>query len=613
MEFLLLGPLEVRHDGEQIELRGSKRRALLALLVLHANEVVRTDRLVDELWGEHPPANAAAALQNHVSRLRKSLGADVLVTKPWGYVLRADPQTIDLLRFEALVAEARPLAAHERRERLLEALALWRGPALADVAAEPALVSEVARLEELRLSALEQRVDTDLELGGEPELVAELETLVAKHPLRERLRGQLILALYRAGRQAEALEAYRETRRVLVEELGIEPSPELRELEQAILRQDPVLAVPPPAPSSPPPPDEPSSHWRWPRSPLAIAAALLLLLIAGGAAAALVVRAGGPDESEGAVPASSTHEDTTTSGTTAAERPIVITTVRKEEPAKPPARSGGGKPKLGATATTGVTTSREKPADPPPPPPQRPTTVTRTEPATTKTRTTTRQPADRDWVYWLTDDFEDPVFDSLMWRSGQVGDAISTAERNGRLEFSIDPQAAPQTGGFGADYTTQCTLSQDFDVRVEFHLLTWPPRNGLTVFLSPAFPGSTIWTNVSRKGAPRNGAEPERYSTGIYGYVPPEVPTVDTSGALRMTRVGKYITTYYRWRGQWVRLGSAYAAGIVRLVLAVAANAPEFGSQPALVAFDNFRAIAPDKQYSVECQGVPYPPRKPPP
>jgi DNA-binding SARP family transcriptional activator len=199
MEFLVLGPLEVRHDGEPIELRGSKRRALLALLILHANEVVRTDRLVDELWGEHPPENAAAALQNHVSRLRKDLGADVLVTKPWGYVLRADPETIDLLRFEGLVAEARTLAAQERRERLRDALALWRGPALADVAAEPALVSEVARLEELRLSALEQRVDTDLELGGEPGLVAELESLVAKHPLRERLRGQLILALYRAA------------------------------------------------------------------------------------------------------------------------------------------------------------------------------------------------------------------------------------------------------------------------------------------------------------------------------------------------------------------------------------------------------------------------------
>jgi DNA-binding SARP family transcriptional activator len=612
MEFLVLGPLEVRRDDEPVEVRGSKRRALLALLILHANEVVRTDRLVDELWGEHPPANASAALQNHVSRLRKDLGAEVLVTKPWGYVLRADPQTIDLLRFEALVAEARTLAAHERRERLLEALALWRGPALADVAGEPALVSEVARLEELRISALEQRVDTDLELGEQPGLVAELESLVAKYPLRERLRGQLILALYRAGRQAEALEAYRETRRVLVEELGIEPSPELRELEQAILRQDPVLAVPPPAPASPPPPDEPSSHWRWPRSPLAIAAALLLLLIAGGAAAALVVRSGGPDESEAAaVPASSTRQDTTTRGTTAAERPIVITTVRKEEPEKRPARSGGGKAKPGTTVTTGGT-SREEPADPPPPPPQHPTTVTRTEPATTKT-TTTRQPADRDWVYWLTDDFEDPVFDSLMWRSGQNGGGISTNERNGRLEFAIDPQAAPQTGGFGADYTTQCTLSKDFDVRVDFQLLTWPPKNGVTVFLSPAFPGSAIWTNVSRKGAPRNGSEPERYSTGIYGYVPPEVPAADTTGALRMARVGKYITTYYRWRDQWVRLGSAYAAGIVRLVLGVAANAPEFGSQPALVAFDNFRAIAADKPYSVECQGVPYPPRRPPP
>ena len=609
MEFLVLGPLEVRRDGESVELRGAKRRALLALLILHANEVVRTDRLVDDLWGEHPPENAAAALHSHVSRLRKALGGHVLVTKPWGYVLRANPETIDLLQFEALVAEARTLAAQERRERLRDALALWRGPALADVAAEPSLVGEVARLEELRLSALEQRIDTDLELGGEPGLVAELESLVATHPLRERLRGQLILALYRAGRQAEALEAYRETRRVLVEELGIEPSPELRELEQAILRQDPALVVAPPPAAAAGRPDDPRSRWRWPRSPLVIAAGLLLLG-AAGAAAAILVSGGGPAERSAAEPL-------TTEATTAAGHPIAVTTGGKEERLPQPDRRGHTVTQV----TTAAVTTTQKPAhkprpkqqQPPPPPPRQRTTVTRTDPQQTTTHTTTRAQTRRDWVYWIEDDFEDPAFDSLMWRSGQNGGGISTDERNGRLEFAIDPQAAPQTGGFGADYTTQCTLSQDFDVRVDFQLLTWPPKNGLTVFLSPAFQGSTIWTFVSRKGAPHNGSETERYSTGIYGHVPPEVPAVDTSGALRMARVGKYITTYYRWRDQWVRLGRAYAAGIVRLVLGVAANAPEFGSQPALVAFDNFRATAVDKEFSVGCEGVPYPPRKPPP
>ncbi|HEV8250525.1 MAG TPA: AfsR/SARP family transcriptional regulator, partial [Gaiellaceae bacterium] len=356
MDFLLLGPLEVRRDGEPVEVRGSKRRALLALLILHANEVVRTDRLVDDLWGEHPPENAAAALQSHVSRLRKHLGADVLVTKPWGYVLRADPQTIDLQLFETLVAEARTLAAQERRERLRDALAVWRGPALADIASEPALVTEVARLEELRLSALEQRIDADLELGGEPGLVAELESLVAKHPLRERLRGQLILALYRAGRQAEALEAYRETRRVLVEELGIEPSPELRELEQAILRQDPALVVAPPPPSAPP--DEPS-RWRWPRSPLAIAAAIVFLGAAGGAAA-LLVSGGRPPEGSAAAPISTPSSAAgSTVRTTVQERTVTATTVSKQEQ---PKGSGGHGHTVPKSTTAAVTTTHERPA-----------------------------------------------------------------------------------------------------------------------------------------------------------------------------------------------------------------------------------------------------------
>src|SRR5919109_2774433 len=279
MEFRVLGPLEVRREGRPVELRGSKRRVVLALLVLQANEVVRRERLIDDVWGEHQPANAAAALHNHVSRLRKDLGEDVLVTKPWGYVLRADPDSMILRGFERLVAKARPLAARERHEKLGEAVALWRGPALADLAGEAAVEAERARLDELRLSAVEQRIDARLELGEDAAVVPELEELVAAQPLRERLRGQLILALYRSGRQAEALETYRETRRVLVEELGIEPSPELRELERAILRQDPALAsaVVPPEPK-PRHRDPPPSRWRWPRSPLLVGAAAPLFL-----------------------------------------------------------------------------------------------------------------------------------------------------------------------------------------------------------------------------------------------------------------------------------------------------------------------------------------------
>jgi DNA-binding SARP family transcriptional activator len=245
MDFRILGSLEVWDGQRKLELGGPKRRAVLAYLLLHANEVVAVDRLVDQLWGERVPRNAAGALHTHVSRLRKELGADVVATRAWGYVLRTESGAFDLERFERLTADAESLPAGQRAEKLREALALWRGPPLEDLAFEPALATGIARLEELRLTALENRIDADLEAGSHDGLVAELEALVADHPVRERLRGQLILALYRSGRQAEALEVYRGTRRVLIEELGIEPSPALKELERAILRQDPTLAAAP--------------------------------------------------------------------------------------------------------------------------------------------------------------------------------------------------------------------------------------------------------------------------------------------------------------------------------------------------------------------------------
>src|SRR5215472_11294707 len=245
MDFRILGPLEVWEGERQIELGGPKRRAVLAYLVLHANEVVAVDRLVDQLWGEKAPRNAAGALHTHVSRLRKELGPEVVARQAWGYVLRIEPGGLDLERFERLTAEAENCPASERAAKLREALGLWRGPPLEDLAFEPALAREISRLEELRLTVLENRIDADLEAGNQAGLVGELEALIAEYPLRERLRGQLILALYRCGRQAEALEVYRETRRVLADELGLEPSPELRELERAILQQDPALRVSP--------------------------------------------------------------------------------------------------------------------------------------------------------------------------------------------------------------------------------------------------------------------------------------------------------------------------------------------------------------------------------
>jgi DNA-binding SARP family transcriptional activator len=254
MEFRILGPLEVSDEGGQVSLGGGKPRALLAVLLLHPNEVVSADRLIDELWGEDSPKRAAAALRVTVSRLRKALSQDVLATKAPGYLVRVEPEELDLHRFERLVDEGRSLLARglpaDASERLRDALSLWRGPALADFAYESFAQTAIARLEEIRLAAVELRIEADLALGRHDELVGELETLVAEHPLRERLRGYLMTALYRSGRQAEALDAYKDARRALVDELGIEPSTALQELERAILRQEPALNLPATVPAS---------------------------------------------------------------------------------------------------------------------------------------------------------------------------------------------------------------------------------------------------------------------------------------------------------------------------------------------------------------------------
>jgi DNA-binding SARP family transcriptional activator len=245
MQFRILGPLEVADGEALLPLAGAKQRALLALLLLRANEAVSTDRLIEELWGERSPDSGRTALQVRVSQLRKALGraGELVVTRAPGYVLRLDPEQLDLYRFERLVGEADMAEPALAAGKLREALALWRGPPLADLAYESFAQPAIRRLEELRLGTLEKRVDADLALGRHGDLVGELETLVAEHPLRERLRSQLMLALYRCGRQADALAAYQSARRALVEQLGIEPSPPLRELEQAILRQDPVLHI----------------------------------------------------------------------------------------------------------------------------------------------------------------------------------------------------------------------------------------------------------------------------------------------------------------------------------------------------------------------------------
>jgi DNA-binding SARP family transcriptional activator len=277
LQFRILGPLEVHRDGRALALGGVRQRSVLALLLLHANEAVSADRLTAELWGENPPGNAAAALQAHVSRLRKLLGpAPPIETAAAGYRLRVGVDALDLLRFEVLVQAGRRRleagdAAMAARD-LAASLDLWRGPPLADRDGQYFAQEVIGELEERRLAAVEIRIDADLELGRHTELVVELMALARQHPLRERVHAQLMLALYRAGRQAEALEVCTGLRRTLVEELGLEPSPEVRSLHEAILRHDPQLLATraprrsPPRHSPPRRRRSPGSRWEWSRA-----------------------------------------------------------------------------------------------------------------------------------------------------------------------------------------------------------------------------------------------------------------------------------------------------------------------------------------------------------
>jgi DNA-binding SARP family transcriptional activator len=240
IEFRILGQLEIAIGGCAVPLGGRKQRGLLAILMLSANEVVSSDRLIDELWGDTSPASGRAALQVRVSQLRKALGeaGGQLLTRGAGYVLRVEPDQLDLHRFERLVRETEGASPEAAAIELREALGLWRGELLADLCYEPFVQSPSLRLQELRMVALERRIEADLSLGRRSELISELGVLIHEHPLREQLYRQLMLALYRSGRQAEALDVFRRARAQLNDELGLEPGPELAGLQRAILTHD---------------------------------------------------------------------------------------------------------------------------------------------------------------------------------------------------------------------------------------------------------------------------------------------------------------------------------------------------------------------------------------
>jgi YVTN family beta-propeller protein len=289
MEFRILGPLEISDNGHTLALGGGRQFALVGLLLVHRNTVVPTDQIVEELWQGSPPPTASKIVRNTVSLLRKELG-DRLVTRSPGYMLRVEPGELDSARLEQAVADGRP-------EALAGALALWRGSPLAQVAYYDFARAEIDRLEELHLSAIETRIDADLEQGRHAAVAPELEALTHAYPLRERFLEQLMLALYRSGRQADALETYRQARRALDAELGLEPSRHLQELERKILTQDPALDAPTPPSRTPVAPRR--------RGGLLIALGAAALLAAGIAAGALALTSGGETKSLAHVAANS--------------------------------------------------------------------------------------------------------------------------------------------------------------------------------------------------------------------------------------------------------------------------------------------------------------------
>jgi YVTN family beta-propeller protein len=296
VDFRILGPLQVFDGDGEVQLGAPKERALLAVLLLHAGAVVSRERLIDELWGEAPPPTATKALNVHVSQLRKALarnGHDPIATDAPGYALRIDPDLVDVARFERLGAEARGQVAsgqtQSARELFQAALALWRGAPLAGVELESVARGEIGRLEGLRLSTLMDRIDCDLALGLQEQVIGELEALVAEHPLHERLRGQYMLALYRAGRQADALAAYQDTRSTLVHELGLEPSEALQRLERGILNHDPALELPQGIRGT----RGATGKVPWPRRRSLVLVAMLVLLLAAFATAVVATRSHG--------------------------------------------------------------------------------------------------------------------------------------------------------------------------------------------------------------------------------------------------------------------------------------------------------------------------------
>jgi DNA-binding SARP family transcriptional activator len=578
MEFRVLGPVEVSSGGRPLQLGGAHQRALLAFLLLHANEVVSADRLLDELWTV-PPGGGVAAVRTQVSRLRKQLG-DRIVTSGRGYELRVEPGELDLQQFRALLAETGASDEPARRSQLLrEADGLWRGDALTGLDAPFAEV-EAAALAELRLAALEDRIEADLDRGRHRELVSELSTLVGRYPLRERLRGQLILALYRSGRQADALEAYRETRRTLDEQLGLEPSPALRELERAILTHDESLIatarVEQERSSEPPSPKPPrsSSHRTW-----AVIAGICASLGLAAAAVVLVLstrsHASAQPPTEAAAVTPVVHHVTKRVPHKAVHRAVVAKrTVVKAKPTTVVVRQ--------EVVTQTVSSTQAAPTQ---------ATVKRTaKPAHLAAQPTTTTTKDTSPVRTLSDDFSESSPNYNLWNVGTDGLGDTWALQNGELVFTIP--ASAQTGGqynqVGPVWGSMCRFEGNFDARFDYQLLQWPRASGVILGLA-----AWIFRGSDFSGTTRSSGVSENYAGNVDGgYY--SVNTTDTSGTLRIARVNGLETTYYRANGAWVKLNAALNPGETQLGLQLFSTARDWQHVDVSVALDNFTVTARD-------------------
>jgi len=573
MDFRILGTLHVGAGGRELRISGTRMRSLVAILLVNANRVVSEDVLIEGLWGEAATLRSSGNLHALVSRLRGILGKDRILREGNGYLLRVQPGELDLDRFQDLRAAGEPA----------QALALWRGPALAEFLYEPWAENEVRRLDELRLVTFEERIQRDLDAGRHAELVPELQALVADQPLRETLRRHLILALYQSERQAEALEAYRAARKMLDEELGLEPGPELRELERAVLRHDPSLKAPPRAPRV--------AAALGTRGQLAKLLTVPLALLGGFLGALAVIQLLGDESRMGSVAVAASKPVTTvqirdSTRDTSTRR---VVTVRRRSTARP--RPVSPKPiseppmDIRAVRRTKRTPPRELTSHSPKRKPRRRGPVV---------------PVVAPNVYWLADYFEDPAFDFGLWHVAGHGAGVEAVERNGRLEFSVGSEVeTDEENGADQHYATGCRLIGNFDARVEFELLDWPERNGMSLTLGAYFqkPDETFWS-VSRG--------PDGYTTSVAS-IERAAASGDRKGTFRLRRANGVLTMYYRSQGHWVELAGGYAPGPTSLILSFNTSADRFGGKAARAAFDNFQATA----RGVSCAGYRLPPYKP--